>query len=112
MQTKLDTMSGIDTVPRTSGGLPSLNQPPRTMTLRIPLSTSAIRTSPPSISHLMQTALENPGIVSLAAGFVDQQSLPVEVSARSVSAMFASEADGRSRFSTGRRSATPGCALD
>ena len=31
----------------------------------------------------MQTALENPGIISLAAGFVDQQSLPVEVSARS-----------------------------
>ncbi|MHB1561528.1 MAG: hypothetical protein ACYC61_29110 [Isosphaeraceae bacterium] len=41
------------------------------MTTRIPLSTSARRTRPPSISRLMQTALENPEIVSLAAGFVD-----------------------------------------
>jgi 2-aminoadipate transaminase len=71
-----------------------LNQQPR-KTLRIPLSKAAIRTSPPSITKLMRTALENPGMVSLAAGFVDQQSLPVEDSVRSVSAMFASEADSR-----------------
>ena len=32
----------------------------------------------------MQTALENPGIVSLAAGFVDQQSLPVEIAGQAV----------------------------
>ena len=95
MQTELDTTSGVARVPLVSGGLPSLNQQPRTKTLRIPLSKAAIRTSPPSITNLMQTALENPDIVSLAAGFVDQQSLPVEVSARSVSAMFASEAEGR-----------------
>jgi 2-aminoadipate transaminase len=30
----------------------------------------------------MQAALENPGIVSLAAGFVDQRSLPVDIAAR------------------------------
>ena len=95
MQTELDTTSGVARVPLVSGGLPSLNQQPRTKTLRIPLSKAAIRTSPPSITNLMQTALENPNTVSLAAGFVDQQSLPVEVSARSVSAMFASEAEGR-----------------
>jgi len=101
MQTELDTMSGVARVLRVSGGLPSLNQLPRTKTLPIPLSKAAIRTSPPSITNLMQTALENPGIVSLAAGFVDQQSLPVEVSARSVSAMFASEADGRKSLQYG-----------
>ncbi|HMF36084.1 MAG TPA: aminotransferase class I/II-fold pyridoxal phosphate-dependent enzyme, partial [Isosphaeraceae bacterium] len=78
-----------------------MDQLPRTKTLRIPLSKAAIRTSPPSITNLMQTALENPGIVSLAAGFVDQQSLPVEVSARSVSATFASEADGRKSLQYG-----------
>src|ERR1700722_10343177 len=50
-----------------------------TMTLPIALSAAARRTHPSSITHLMQTALENPGIVSLAAGFVDQQSLPVEL---------------------------------
>ena len=49
------------------------------MAPRIILSKAAHRTSAPSISNLMQTALENPGIISLAAGFVDQQSLPVAV---------------------------------
>jgi 2-aminoadipate transaminase len=63
--------------------------------LRIPLSKAAIRTSAPSITSLMQTALENPAIISLAAGFVDQHSLPVEVTARSVSAMFADHEHGR-----------------
>jgi 2-aminoadipate transaminase len=65
------------------------------MTLRIPLSSSAIRTSPPSISHLMQTALENPGLVSLAAGFVDQRSLPVEIVGQSVSEVLADPIGGR-----------------
>ena len=65
------------------------------MTLRIPLSSSAIRTSPPSISHLMQTALENPGLVSLAAGFVDQRSLPVEFVGRSVSEILGDPIAGR-----------------
>src|SRR5271157_6622676 len=95
MQTELDTMSGVARVLRVSGGLPSLNQLPRTKTLRIPLSKAAARTSAPSITNLMRTALENPGIISLAAGFVDQQSLPVEVSARSVSAMFADGVEAR-----------------
>jgi 2-aminoadipate transaminase len=43
----------------------------------------------------MQTALENPGMVSLAAGFVDQQSLPVEAAARAVSDLFQDAAEGR-----------------
>ena len=58
------------------------------MTLPIFLSAAATRTNPSSISHLMQTALENPGIVSLAAGFVDQQSLPVELVARAATELF------------------------
>lgn len=65
------------------------------MTLRIPLSAASNRTSPPSISILMRTALENPGIVSLAAGFVDQQSLPVEITSRNVSALFGDPEQGR-----------------
>jgi 2-aminoadipate transaminase len=65
------------------------------MSLRIPLSQAALRTSSPSISTLMQTALENPEIVSLAAGFVDQQSLPVEEAARAVQATFADRDAGR-----------------
>ena len=67
-----------------------------TMTLPIALSAAAQRTRPPSISHLMQTALENPGIVSLAAGFVDQQSLPVELVGQSGRPMLlADPAEGR-----------------
>jgi 2-aminoadipate transaminase len=65
------------------------------MTLPIALSAAAQRTHPSSISHLMQTALENPGIVSLAAGFVDQQSLPVELIGRSVAGLLSDPWSGR-----------------
>jgi 2-aminoadipate transaminase len=43
---------------------------------------------------LMQTALENPGIVSLAAGFVDQQSLPVEMVARAAAGLLGDPVEG------------------
>jgi len=43
----------------------------------------------------MQTALENPGMVSLAAGFVDQASLPVEIAARATAAVLADPTEGR-----------------
>ncbi len=43
----------------------------------------------------MQTALENPGLVSLAAGFVDQRSLPVEIVGQSVSELLADPIGGR-----------------
>ena len=62
------------------------------MTLPIALSAAAQRTHPSSISHLMQTALENPGMVSLAAGFVDQHSLPVELVGRTVAEVFSDRA--------------------
>ena len=65
------------------------------MTLRNSLSSSADRTHPPSISHLMQTALENPEIVSLAAGFVDQRSLPVEIAARAAADLLGDPGAGR-----------------
>ncbi len=66
-----------------------------TMTLPIALSAAARRTHPSSISHLMQTALENPGIVSLAAGFVDQQSLPVELVGHAIGEVFSEAGSGR-----------------
>ena len=65
------------------------------MTLPIPLSAAAKRTKPPSISHLMQTALENPGIVSLAAGFVDQQSLPVDLVSQAATELLGDPMEGR-----------------
>lgn len=39
-------------------------------------SNMAYRVHPPVISWLMQQALETPGMISLAAGFVDHESLP------------------------------------
>lgn len=38
------------------------------------------RTAPPPISWLMQTALSRPKLISLAAGFTDNATLPVEIS--------------------------------
>jgi 2-aminoadipate transaminase len=43
----------------------------------------------------MQTALENPSIVSLAAGFVDQESLPVEIVARAASEILGDPEEAR-----------------
>ena len=43
----------------------------------------------------MQTALANPGLISLAAGFVDQDSLPVEATARAVAAILGDPLEGR-----------------
>ena len=65
------------------------------MTPRIDLSAASRRTTPPAISSLMQTALANPGLISLAAGFVDQDSLPVEATARAVEAILGNPIEGR-----------------
>jgi 2-aminoadipate transaminase len=45
------------------------------------LSGLATRTPEQPISHFMKSALENPGLISLAAGFVDEDSLPAEKTA-------------------------------
>jgi 2-aminoadipate transaminase len=64
------------------------------MTPRLNLSTVARRTSPPIITSLMQQALEIPGVISLAAGFVDQRSLPVEATARAIAGLFEDREEG------------------
>jgi len=71
------------------------------MTLRTSLSAATARTSPPSISSLMKLALEKPELVSLAAGFVDQQSLPVEETARAVEQVLNDARGGRSALQYG-----------
>src|SRR5262245_3757280 len=48
----------------------------------IPWSAKALRTTESPISYFMQQAVENPRLISLAAGLVDAESLPsAEVSA-------------------------------
>ena len=46
------------------------------------LSSLARRTAPPPISWLMKTALARPKLISLAAGFTDNATLPKEISRR------------------------------
>jgi len=59
------------------------------------LSAASRRTSPPVISSLMQAALADPALISLAAGFVDQESLPVEATARAVAGLLRDPAEAR-----------------
>ena len=65
------------------------------MTIRTPLSAASDRTTSSAISALMQMALADPRLISLAAGFVDQKSLPVEASRRAIAALCADEPEGR-----------------
>ncbi len=65
------------------------------MPAKIALSSSSRRTSEPLISDLMQRALATPNLISLAAGFVDQASLPVGAVLQAASAMFGDPVEGR-----------------
>lgn len=61
----------------------------------IPLSAAALRTVPPPISDLMHRALANPSLISLAAGFVDQATLPVDATLASTASLLADAIEGR-----------------
>lgn len=65
------------------------------MTSANPLSEASVRTSPAAISSMMQMALANPGLISLAAGFVDQGSLPADAARRAMEAVLADPVEGR-----------------
>ncbi len=59
------------------------------------LSAASLRTTPPIISTLMQEALADPSLVSLAAGFVDQESLPNEATTAAVAAILLDPVEGK-----------------
>lgn len=59
------------------------------------LSEASLRTTPPVISTLMQEALADPSLISLAAGFVDQESLPNAATAEAVAAILADPVEGK-----------------
>ena len=59
------------------------------MTPTSALSAASRRTSPPVISALMKAALADPTLISLAAGFVDQGSLPVDATAGAIADVLA-----------------------
>ena len=75
---------------------------------RIALSAASQRTSSPAISSLMRLAFDNPDTVSLAAGFVDQATLPVEATSKAVAAILASVDEGRRALQYGTTQGDPG----
>jgi len=68
-------------------------------------SQRAIQAADQPISRLMAQALANPGLISLAAGFVDQQSLPVEPTRQALDWLLSDSARGRAALQYGT---TPG----
>lgn len=64
------------------------------MSPKIPYSTALRRTSDPAITDLMQRALANPALISLAAGFVDQNTLPAAIVQGAASTMLADPIEG------------------
>jgi len=65
------------------------------MNPRISLSAATTRTTTPAISTLMQMALADPSLISLAAGFVDRPTLPVEPTAVEVAGLAADPTEAR-----------------
>ena len=71
------------------------------LTPAIPFSTHARRATEQPISYYMQLAIENPGLISLAAGLVDQESLPVADAGAALAEIFADPATARSALQYG-----------
>ena len=61
------------------------------------------------ISDLMSRALANPDLISLAAGFVDQQTLPVEATAKALQAICAQGTAAQAALQYGTTSGHPAC---
>jgi Transcriptional regulators containing a DNA-binding HTH domain and an aminotransferase domain (MocR family) and their eukaryotic orthologs len=59
----------------------------------LPMSKLGQRAAPPAITGLMQAALETPGLLSLAAGFTDNVTLPVTAIQEALARLSAEAAD-------------------
>ena len=75
------------------------------MTSNYPLSLRASQAVGQPISDLMSRALANPKLISLAAGFVDQHTLPVEPTRAALEAIWADPVESRAALQYGT---TPG----
>ena len=53
------------------------------------------------ISYLMQQGVENPGVLSLAAGLVDQNSLPVSITQSAFQSLFSDPGSAREALQYG-----------
>jgi len=73
--------------------------------LPIPFSERRDYTRDLAISFLMQQAVENPGVISFAAGLVDSETLPIKEVGVAVKSLLSNESSGRSALQYGT---TPG----
>src|SRR3954471_6519811 len=67
----------------------------------------AERTAEPSISWLMRLTLDHPKLISLAAGFTDGESLPVDRTAHLIDQILSSPRSGRNALQYGSTSGDP-----
>ncbi|MSR43322.1 MAG: PLP-dependent aminotransferase family protein [Pedosphaera sp.] len=74
---------------------------------RTALSALARRTAQPPISWLMQMALTRPKLISLAAGFTDNPSLPVRATRRLLNQLLASPRTGQPALQYGATAGDP-----
>jgi 2-aminoadipate transaminase len=76
-------------------------------TKKTPLSALAQRTEEPPISWLMKMTLDHPKVVSLAAGFTDNQSLPVQETLELLEEIFSSRKTGQAALQYGSTAGDP-----
>ena len=103
-----ETTPNRDPVPAlTAGSQPSPphDGPPMPVTCR--LSRRAANTSSQPISALMHLALSRPELISLAAGFTDQQSLPVDETRSAMAALLSDLPRARSALQYGTNAGYP-----
>ena len=67
----------------------------------LPLSSRSGRTTDSPIGYFMRLALEDPSLISLAAGLVDQESLPVAEVAAALAELLRDPAAGRAALQYG-----------
>src|SRR5207253_9485029 len=67
----------------------------------LPFSGKSLRTTDSPISYFIQKSLDNPGLISLAAGLVDERSLPCAEVAAAVAAIMAEPTAGQAALQYG-----------
>ncbi len=67
----------------------------------VPLSSRSQRTTESPIGYFVRLALEDPSLISLAAGLVDEESLPVEEVAEALAELLAQPTAGRAALQYG-----------
>lgn len=72
------------------------------------LSLLGERTTEPPISWLMKTALEHPGIISLAAGFTDSETLPRKITLEVLREILGDATAGQAALQYGSTAGDPG----